>query len=48
MKIETTTEFRRKLERQIKYISNDKPIAAKKFKKFVFQEITKLKKMPLI
>lgn len=46
MKIETTTEFRRKVERQIRYISLDKPKAAKNFKNLIFSEIKKLKEMP--
>jgi len=42
MKIETTTEFRRKVERQIKYISLDKPKAGRNFKNLIFSEIKKL------
>lgn len=46
MKIETTTEFRKKVERQIQYISLDKPKAARNFKSAIFSEIKKLKEMP--
>lgn len=46
MKIETTTEFRRKVERQINYIALDKPKAAKNFKNLIFSEIKKLIEMP--
>ncbi|MCD9856425.1 type II toxin-antitoxin system RelE/ParE family toxin [Epilithonimonas sp. JDS] len=46
MKIETTTEFRAKLEKQIQYISLDKPKAAKNFKSAIFSELKKLKEMP--
>lgn len=47
MKIETTTEFRRKVERQIQYISKDKPGAAKNFRKIILTEIRKIPQMPL-
>ncbi|WP_379966929.1 type II toxin-antitoxin system RelE/ParE family toxin [Epilithonimonas sp. UC225_85] len=46
MRVETTTEFRRKVARQIKYISFDKPNATKNFKNIIFSEIKKLKEMP--
>lgn len=46
MKIETTTEFRRKIERQIRNISLDKPKAGRNFKNLIFSEIKKLKEMP--
>ena len=42
MKIETTTEFRKKVERQIRYISLDKPKAGRNFKNLIFSEIKKL------
>ena len=46
MKIEITSGFRDKLKRQIQYISNDKPQAARKFNQLVFQEIRKLSNNP--
>jgi len=46
MRIETTTEFRAKLEKQIQYISLDKPKAAKNFKSAIFSQLKKLKEMP--
>lgn len=46
MKIETTTGFRKKVERQIQYISKDKPNAAKNFRKEIFSEIRKIPQMP--
>lgn len=46
MKIQTTTEFRRKVERQIQYISKDKPVTAKKFRNLIVSEIRKIPLMP--
>lgn len=46
MKIETTTEFRRKVERQIQYIYKDKPGAAKNFRKIILKEIRNIPSMP--
>lgn len=46
MKIEITSSFRNKLKRQIQYISNDKPQAARKFNHLVFQVIRKLSNNP--
>lgn len=46
MKIETTSEFRAKLNRQILYISADKPIAAKNLKKLIYSKIKNLGEMP--
>lgn len=46
MKIEVTSAFRDKLKRQIRYISKDKPQAARKFNQLVFQEIRKLSDNP--
>ncbi len=46
MKIEVTSAFRDKLKRQIRYISKDKPQAARKLNQLVFQEIRKLSDSP--
>lgn len=46
MKIETTTAFRKKVERQIQYISRDKPGAAKNFRKIILKEIRNIPSMP--
>lgn len=46
MKIQVTEEFKRKVERQIRFISYDKPIAAKNLNKLFLSEISKLKYMP--
>lgn len=46
MKIEITKDFRLDLESQIRYISKDKPIAARKFKDDLIKNIKKHLKRP--
>ncbi len=46
MKIKVTDNFSNKLACQIEYIAKDKPIAARKFKKELFQQINKIPSMP--
>ena len=46
MKIEITPEFQAKLKRQIIYISQDKPLAAKNLSKLIYSEIRKIGNMP--
>lgn len=46
MEIKVTREFQTKLKRQITYISNDKPVAAKKLSKLIYSEIRKITNMP--
>lgn len=41
MKIEITNDFKLDLESQIRYISKDKPIAARKFKADLIKNIKK-------
>lgn len=47
MKIEITKDFRLDLENQIRNISKDKPIAARKFKADLIKSIKKDLKNPL-
>ncbi|RVT76595.1 type II toxin-antitoxin system RelE/ParE family toxin [Flavobacterium sufflavum] len=47
MKIEITKDFRLDLNSQIRYISKDKPIAARKFKTDLIKNIKKDLKNPL-
>ena len=46
MKVEITPQFQQKLQKQVLYISADKPIAAKNFSKLIYSEIRKIKLMP--
>lgn len=46
MKIEITKDFRLDLDSQIRYISKDKPIAARKFKADLIKKIKKDLKNP--
>ncbi|EJL64639.1 type II toxin-antitoxin system RelE/ParE family toxin [Flavobacterium sp. CF136] len=46
MKIEITKDFKLDLESQIRYISKDKPIAARKFKADLIKNIKKDLKRP--
>lgn len=46
MKIRFTEEFSYKLDRQIDFIANDKPAAARKFKKEILKRIREIPKMP--
>ena len=46
MKIEITPQFQQKLQRQVIYISLDKPIAAKNLSKLIYSEIRKITNMP--
>ncbi len=46
MKVKVTTEFRRKVEKQIRFIALDKPKASLNFKKLIFLEISKIPIMP--
>ena len=46
MKIKFTLKFKTLLEDQIRYISSDKPIAAKKFKKDLLSNLKKDLKCP--
>ncbi|WP_312078607.1 type II toxin-antitoxin system RelE/ParE family toxin [Chryseobacterium sp.] len=48
MKIEITEHFKDKLKRQVKYISLDKPIAARKFNQTIFANIKKISVNPKI
>ena len=45
MKIEITPEFQAKLKRQIIYISQHKPLAAKNLSKLIYSEIRKIGNM---
>jgi len=46
MKVKITKSFRDKLNRQIKYIAKDKPLAARKFKTDLLSEVQKISEMP--
>lgn len=46
MKIKTSKTFRINLSKQIKYIAQDKPKAAKEFKNNLFSEIKKIPRFP--
>lgn len=46
MKISLADSFVHKLNEQIKFISKDKPGAARKFKKDIFEKINELSKLP--
>lgn len=46
MKIEITPQFQQKLQRQLIYISFDKPIAAVMFSELIYFEIRKITNMP--
>lgn len=46
MKVETTIQFRKKLNRQILYVACDKPTAAKNLKNLIYSQIKKLPIMP--
>jgi plasmid stabilization system protein ParE len=46
MKIEITLAFREKIGNQVKYISKDKPEAARKFKKEIIKKIKHLAQNP--
>ena len=46
MIVETTVQFRKKLNRQILYIAYDKPKAAQNLKKLIYSKIAKLSFMP--
>lgn len=46
MKIEITKDFRFDLESQVRYISKDKPLAARKFKVDLIKKIKKDLKNP--
>jgi plasmid stabilization system protein ParE len=46
MKINYDPKFTEKLERQIQYIAGDKPIAAKKFRSRIINNIKKIPKNP--
>jgi plasmid stabilization system protein ParE len=46
MKIEITLSFREKLGNQLKFISKDKPEAARKFKKEIIKKIKHLAQNP--
>ncbi|MDT0686086.1 type II toxin-antitoxin system RelE/ParE family toxin [Autumnicola psychrophila] len=46
MKIKLSGKFRFNLEKQIRYIAKDKPLAARKFKNDLFLEIRKISSNP--
>ncbi|MCF8332176.1 MAG: type II toxin-antitoxin system RelE/ParE family toxin [Bacteroidales bacterium] len=46
MKIKITASFRDKLNKQIDYIAQDKPSAARKFKSELLSNINRLSQMP--
>lgn len=46
MRIRVSKEFRKKLDAQIDYIAKDKPIAARRFKNRLFEEIKKIPGFP--
>ncbi len=46
MKIKITRAFRDKLNDQIDYIAQDKPSAARKFKRYILNEVKSLQDIP--
>jgi plasmid stabilization system protein ParE len=46
MKLKISTSFRDRLTRQIEYIANDKPSAARKFKAEIIARIKEIPQMP--
>lgn len=46
MIVETTVQFRAKLNRQILYIAYEKPVAGRNLKKLIYSQIIKIPFMP--